>query len=348
MNLNPLISVVIPAFNRASTIKYCLNSVLAQTYGYIEVIIVDDGSTDNTVSIVKQNNDTRVRCIVVEKNSGAQCARNIGVQKAKGDWIAFQDSDDEWLPDKLQMQIKVLSKFNFDPHTVIHSNAIKCMHDNTKLLWRVPFVEGKPEVVYPKLLANPSPMFPALLSSKSSLAKINYLDENLPAYQEWDTSIRLAKFCRFIHIPKPLFIYHIHNEDTISKNIKKDFSGYQYVIEKHEKDIKTFCGDRTWNGQLSILLQKCLEFGLKEEFISLIDKHSITDQYIERAYIKHISYCLNNEKWMEADSYFSKCSSNNRFILFLLRLCRTFKLKPGHISRNKGALMIIRHLIQRL
>ena len=332
----PLVSVVIPTYNRASFIIRAIESVLCQTYKPVEIIVVDDGSTDNTVSIVKQTNDQRVRCIVLGKNSGAQYARNIGIKEANGDWIAFLDSDDEWLPDKLHIQIKVLSKFNFAPDIVIHSNAFKYEHYNKKKhIWKLPFVEGKPDVVYPILLAKPSPMFPALLSSKSSLAKINYLDENLPAYQEWDTSIRLAKHCRFIHVLEPLLIYHIHNEETISKNMKKDFSGYQYIIEKHEKDIKTFCGEKTWHRQLSRLLQKGLEFGLTEELIRLIDKYSMTDQHIQRAYIKHISYCLNNGKWREADSYFSMCSNNYRFILSLLRLCRIFKLKPGHIVGNK-------------
>lgn len=338
-NQNLLISIVIPTFNRAATIRYCLDSILNQTYKNIEVIVVDDCSTDRTVEVVKDYDDPRIRCIVLEKNSGAQAARNTGIKEAKGDWIAFQDSDDEWWPDKLKRQVTVLSKTAFDPFTVIHSNAIRYSHEsNIKSIWNVPVVEGKPEMIYPRLLAAPGPMYPSLLVSKLSLIRINYLDENVPSYQEWDTSIRLAKYCRFIHIQKPLFVYHLHHEETISKNLQKDFAGYQYVIEKHEKDIKNICGETTWNNQLSTLLQKCLEFGLREDFKNLIEKYLITDKYIERAYIKHISHCLDNEKWEEADSYFPKCSKDNRLILFLLKLCRTFYFKPSYLSKYKWLL----------
>jgi len=346
MQINPLISVVIPTFNRENTILYCLNSVLAQTYENIEVIVVDDCSTDDTVAVVKRYHDPRIRCIVLEKNSGAQAARNRGIKEAKGDWIAFQDSDDEWLPDKLERQIKALSRVEFDPYTVVHSNTIKYEYKNdTKRLWKLPVVEGKSKKIYPVLLASPGPTFPSLLASKSALERINYLDENVSSYQEWDTFIRLAKYCRFIHIREPLFVYHLHNEDTISKDTRRDFLGYKYIIEKHEEDIKTYCGLTIWNQHLSLLLRRCLKSGLMEEFENLIRKHLITDKYIERAYIKHISHCLDNEKWIEADLYFSKIATSNSFKLSLLKLCRTLYLKPG-ISKYKRALITCRDWIR--
>jgi glycosyltransferase involved in cell wall biosynthesis len=298
MNQNPLISVVIPAFNRGKTIAYCLNSVLVQTYENIEVIVVDDCSTDNTVEVARSYDDPRVRCIILERNSGAQAARNRGIREAAGDWIAFQDSDDEWLPDKLERQIKVLSRVGFDPYTVVHSNAIKYEYKNdTKRLWKLPVIEGESEKIYSMLLASPGPVFPSLLASKSALERISYLDENVPSYQEWDTSIRLAKYCRFIHIQEPLFIYHLHNEDTISKDMKRDFLGYKTIINKHEADIKAYCGDKIWNQHILLLLRRCLRFGLIEEFDNLIGKHIITD---------------------------------NSLKLFLLKLFRILYLKPGN------------------
>ena len=340
MNQNPLISVVIPAFNREKTITYCLNSVLAQTYENMEVIVVDDCSTDNAVEVVKGYIDLRVRCIVLEKNSGAQAARNRGIKEAKGDWIAFQDSDDEWLPDKLERQVKVLSGAGFDLYTVVHSNTIKYEYKNgTKCLWKLPIVEGESEKIYPVLLAGPGPVFPSLLASKSALERISYLDENVPSYQEWDTSIRLAKYCRFIHIREPLFIYYLHNEDTISKDTKRDFLGYKYIIEKHEEDIKTYCSEKIWKQHLSTLLWKCLRSGLMEDFENLIKKHLITDEGIMMAYIQHIGHCLDNESWTDADLYFSKIATSNSLKLSIFKLCRSLHLKPGYVSKYKQALI---------
>jgi glycosyltransferase involved in cell wall biosynthesis len=345
-NQNPLISIVVPTFNRASTVGYCLNSIFNQTYENIEIIVVDDCSTDKTIEVVKGYHDPRIRCIALEKNLGAQAARNTGIKEATGDWIAFQDSDDEWLPDKLERQVAVLSKIAFNPFTVIHSNAITFSYKyNVKRIWHLPVIEGKNDNVYPLLLANPGPMFQSLLVSKSVLERINYLDENVPSYQEWDTSILLAKYCRFIHIQEPLFVYHLHNEDTISKDMKGDFLGYKYIIEKHEGDIKTYCGEKIWNQHLLSLLRKCLELGLMEEFESLIEKHLITDKLIKKAYIKEISHCLDNERWREADLYFSKIAKSNSFKLTLLKLCRALYLKPG-ISRYKTILTTCRSLIR--
>ena len=85
----PLISVVIPTYNRQNTITYCLKSVLAQTYKNFEILVVDDGSTDQTVPIVSEICDPRIRLIEAKKNGGAQAARNIGIKAAKGEWIAF-------------------------------------------------------------------------------------------------------------------------------------------------------------------------------------------------------------------------------------------------------------------
>ena len=226
-----------------------MDSVLAQTFSPSEIIIVDDCSTDETVAIVNSYSDPRVRCIVLEKNSGAQAARNRGIFEAKGEWIAFQDSDDEWEPEKLQKQVEALTALDFDPWTVVHTNAVRFdAASGRRLRTRLPVVKG--ENVYPFLLSTPGPMFPGMLVSKEALHKIDYLDEMVPAYQEWDTSIRLAKICRFIYLNEPLFVYHLHAGETISKNTRRDISAYQYIVEKFRDEILSVCGEKTWNDHI--------------------------------------------------------------------------------------------------
>ena len=105
-----MISVVLPAYNRRNTVRKAVESVLNQTERDIECIVVDDASTDDTAGVLTEINDSRLRIIRLTENSGACHARNVGVQAAKGEYIAFQDSDDCFHPDKLERQLRSCRK----------------------------------------------------------------------------------------------------------------------------------------------------------------------------------------------------------------------------------------------
>ena len=97
----PLVSVIIPLYNREKTIQRAVDSVLNQIYTNIEVIVVDDGSTDDSVKMLhKYGGDERVKVFCQPQNKGANAARNRGIREARGEYIAFHDSDDAWLPDR--------------------------------------------------------------------------------------------------------------------------------------------------------------------------------------------------------------------------------------------------------
>jgi glycosyltransferase involved in cell wall biosynthesis len=106
--INPSVSVVIPTYNRARTIERAIDSVLAQTFQDFEVIVVDDGSQDETKGVLSRFGD-RIR-LIIQENRGVSAARNTGIQAAHGKWIAFLDSDDEWHPAKLEKQMGCLQK----------------------------------------------------------------------------------------------------------------------------------------------------------------------------------------------------------------------------------------------
>lgn len=275
--LLPSISVIVPTYNRAKTICYCLDSVLAQTFKPLEIIVVDDCSTDETVAIVNSYSKLAVRCIVLKKNSGAQAARNCGIREARGDWIAFQDSDDKWLPDKLEKQIQALAVVGFDPWTVVHTNAIWLqVSTGRRLRIELPVVEG--DNVYPLLLSRPAPMFQGMLVSRQAIEKTGLLDEQVPSYQEWDTSISLAKHCRFIYLREPLFIYYLHGE-TISSNIKRDIEGYQYIIDKYKNEIIQHCGKETLGNHYCCIAMKYLvlqDYSNANEFVKMAKKYGVT------------------------------------------------------------------------
>jgi len=244
MSDGPAISVVIPAKNRAATLPRCLDSVLGQSLPPAEVLVVDDGSTDATREVLAAYASRGVVGLPLPAGRGAQAARNHGIRMARSAWIAFQDSDDSWLPHKLALQAQALAAAGADPFTVVHGDALRCDEASGRTTpYTVPTTEGDCHAL---LLQRPGPLFPTLLASKAALERIGGLDPDCPSYQEWDTAIRLARHGRFVHVHEPLFTWIWHASETISKDPRRAVQGYRYVIEKHRADILARNGPRTW------------------------------------------------------------------------------------------------------
>lgn len=230
--MNSLVSVIIPVYNRAGTIQRAIYSVLNQTYHHFEIIIVDDGSSEDIKQVVDRIFDAhpKIRYIRHEKNLGAQAARNTGIKAANGEWIAFLDSDDEYLPNSIEIR---LNKAKSVKVSVVHSDCIIVEEKKTgyqRGIFGVPPIEGD---VYEHLLKYPAPVYPSLMIKKHVLSEIGFLDENIRAYQEWDTAIRLAEKYNFAFVSEPTFIYYCINNDTISKNYKNGGFGYEQIIKKN-------------------------------------------------------------------------------------------------------------------
>lgn len=232
-----LVSVVIPAYNREKYIARAIRSIQLQGVSGIEIIVVDDCSQDGTMQAVLKCADTdpRIRLISLDKKKGAQAARNTAIRNARGQWIAFLDSDDEWLPDSLSNRLSVAKEQNVE---VVHSACYKKQEPNPELKpFYVPPFAGE---VYRDLLRRFGPMFQGLLVKKTALERIGLLDEAIISYQEWDTSIRLARHYTFGFVETPTFIYYSHGGETISKDGLREAQGYEQVFNKHKDDIFRF------------------------------------------------------------------------------------------------------------
>jgi glycosyltransferase involved in cell wall biosynthesis len=238
--MEPLVSVVIPAYNREKQIAKAIQSVQLQTYTNWEMIVVDDGSIDATAKVVDgfAKQDRRIRFIRHNANRGAQAARNTGIRLAGGEWIAFLDSDDEWLPRSLQVR---LEKALLMKVAVVHSGSYIIMSEGEIELYRCSQPSGK---VYRSILTNECPMFPSLLVSRSALERIGYLDEKIVSFQEWDTFIRLAKYYEFAFVPEPTFVYDDRTQNAISRNTLQAAVGYSGILRKHFFPILVFAGPR--------------------------------------------------------------------------------------------------------
>lgn len=247
------ISVVVPTFNRADVLRRSLESVLAQTLLPAEIVVVDDASTDGTDGVIGEIGSELVRYVRLPARSGSQAARNHGIREARGNWIAFQDSDDEWLPDKLERQVAVLAEHDFDPWTVVHGSGVS---DGRALPHRLEGAADAREA----LLRGPASLFPALLVSREALERIGPLDEQIDSYQEWDTSLRLAAYCRFVSPAQPVFVWH-RTAGAISESHAADIRGYEQVIEKHRSEMD----DSTWDAHIRFVARRALEFGFWDE-----------------------------------------------------------------------------------
>ncbi len=239
--MNPKVRVVIPVYNRADRIAKAVKSVTAQTYRDLEVIVADDGSTDAIEDAVHvlSSEDSRVRFVRLKKNKGAQAARNAGIHASRSDWVAFLDSDDEWLPRSLELRILLAEKENLE---VVHSEANLIEANGVSRPYGLPAISGW---VYKKLLEGEGPMFQTLLVSKKAIEKIGYLDEQIVAFQEWDTVIRLSKYFQFGFVPEPTFVYDCRGTDTISKQFARGGRGYEQILKKHWWEMFRVCGAAT-------------------------------------------------------------------------------------------------------
>lgn len=236
-----LISVVIPAYKRGHIIERAIQSILQQTYQDFEILVVDDGSRDNTESIVASlsKEEPRIRYFCHDTNRGAQAARNTGAKAAQGEWIAFLDSDDYFTPNSLEVRILVAQS---EGVKVVHSECKVLRKSESLTTYGVPTLSG---YIYRELLTDPGPLYSGLFIAKEALEKVGYLDEQIISYQDWDTAIRLAKYFPFGFVAEPTFIYDRRGDDTISKNIESEVKGYKQVFNKHFFEILKQTGPRT-------------------------------------------------------------------------------------------------------
>lgn len=253
----PLVSIIVPAYNRQQSLARAIESILNQTLQDFEIIVVDDGSTDNTRAIGQELvlRDSRIRLICHEKNRGAQAARNTGARSANGDWLNFFDSDDWMLPTSIETRLTVARNRGVK---VVHSDAFVLRPNRDRALFGMPPLSG---YIYEALLRAPGPMFQAMIVSADVLHEIGGLDENVIAYQEWDTAIRLARNHAFGFVPEPTFVYDCMGSDTMSRNLIKSAAGYEYIVTKNLAEILLRVGPKAISQHYELIARHYAQAG---------------------------------------------------------------------------------------
>lgn len=224
----PMVSVIIPTYNRVGTIVKSINSVLNQTYSDFEIIVVDDCSTDNTLSEVRKISDGRIKIISHEVNKGASAARNTGINNATGKYIAFQDSDDEWLTEKLEKQMYAIreNKINAD---IIYSSFERRI--NNEFIEVIP-VSNKPltgNICY--TLASSNVVGPPTVLIRREILRNIKFNENLKALEDWDFFLKLAKHNVFLFLNEVLVITNVSENSISSHQVNDAESLYKVLID---------------------------------------------------------------------------------------------------------------------
>lgn len=235
----PLVSVVLPTYNRAVLVSRTLASVLVQTVGDLEVWVVDDGSTDGTARVLAEVRDPRVRVLAIE-HRGPAAARNAGLAAARGGMVAFIDSDDEWRPEKLERQLDVLRRH---PDVGLVFTAAEWVSDLTGR--RVGLFRGPAGRVRlrERLLLGPSPIpFTSIVVRRACLEAAGPFDETLPVAEDREWLIRAARAAAFYGLPDVLVVRHVHRGAMRSERLAEKVRFERTMLERYRHEMAAVPG----------------------------------------------------------------------------------------------------------
>jgi len=253
----PLVSVIIPTFNRSHLLDKAVQSVLRQTYKNYEILVIDDHSPDETRAVVGRMNSEKIIYIRLPHNRGLSAARNTGFKAARGEFMALLDDDDEWLETKLEKQMEAF--LSAPPLVgVVYTGAWK-ISNNSRC--PVPGSGAIPQEknIYQDMLQGKYFVLPsASMIRRECLQRVGLYDEHIRSLEDWDFWIRISKYYFFKYVDENLVLYH-STEGSLSRARLLRFRMARYIMKKHFRDIKknprallNFCGSmsRLWVGHV--------------------------------------------------------------------------------------------------
>lgn len=262
MSEKPLVSVIIPTYNRALCIERSINSVLQQTYDNLEIIVVDDGSTDNTEQVVAQIEDTRIAYYPMKNNMGANAARNKGIELASGEYLAFQDSDDEWHPRKLEMQMKCMLEASDDVGLVYC--AMDIIEDTSQHRFPNPeySLSDLEENIADTLAKGNAISTQTILMRRECFQKTGMFDEEMPRLQDYEFVLRVIAEYKVKFVNSVLVKRYV-SKNSISKNILALSKAVEYLVEKY---FDFFMNRQTHHIFMKTCMYNLLMNGVNEEY----------------------------------------------------------------------------------
>lgn len=203
---SPLVSIIIPAYNAARTLEETVQSALSQTMSDFEIIIVDDGSSDNTSEVARSIKDERIR-VLTQPNGGVAAARNTGIRAAVGKYVALLDSDDLWVAHKLERQLEVL-----EADETVHAvqSGATFVNDSLEVISVRLCFPTKNALLETLLFQNLPNNMSTLVLARHKFDEMGYFDTELEILEEWDMAIKVARYCNLVSLEEPLSLYRVH------------------------------------------------------------------------------------------------------------------------------------------
>ena len=250
LQINPKISVLLPVYNCELYIKATIDSVLEQTFSNFELIIIDDCSSDYTVSIIKEFSDKRIYLIEKEKNSGYTDSLNFGISIAKGDYIARMDGDDICLPERFAKQVHFLDK---NPSIILCGTAIKFIGSSSGNLF---YPQTHEEIKISLFSFSPTFAHPTIMGKKAIFEKHNY-NKNFEPAEDYELWTRFVQEGEVANLNEILLEYRVHpNQVSVTKKSIQDKNSYKSRLKMlqslqldskySEEDIIKFLVTKSW------------------------------------------------------------------------------------------------------
>lgn len=230
-------SVIIPTYNRPDSLKRAITSVFKQEYRNFEILVIDDTPGNESEKIVNAFPQHRIR-YCKGQGEGISSARNLGIRLSTGEYVAFLDDDDEWLPNKLNRQMGMLAVGDKSVG-VIHSN---CYVDNGSTV-RLAHKESMSDRSHQDLLGDNFVKNSTGIVKRDCFNTVGYFDEELPYAEDWDLYIRISKRFRFVYLFEPTAILHWMTNSAAanaSSDLRRVTRSYQLLIKKHWKEFEKY------------------------------------------------------------------------------------------------------------
>jgi glycosyltransferase involved in cell wall biosynthesis len=304
--MTPIVSIIIPVYNGEKWIADTINSVFAQTFIDYELIVINDGSTDNTESIILGFGD--ILFYRKKTNGGQASARNLGIKLSRGEYIAFLDSDDLWIPDKLIIQYSQLLSSGYKWS---YSNALAFEYDKSTPIFNFDSVNKQYQgLIFDKLILNCFIPSPTLLIHKSIFEKVGYFNEDklLKNREDWNMWLRIAQYFPIDYVNIPLAYYRLHsNSVTASENRDDAIKGYIYALN------------------LAVELDSDIFINLKNKLIS--DKYFLESRYMSL----NFNY-YNSFRYAFTAIYFNPFNIILNLYLFVILFYPFIKFMPSNFK----------------
>lgn len=263
------VSIVLPTYNRAHILKRAVDSILAQTYPYFELLIIDDGSTDGTKELIESYQDDRIRYYYAGLNQGAAAARNFGIARAECDYIAFEDSDDMWYPAKLEKQMHALKQAGEAVGFVYHKISYDMGNGYCAILPAETLpAEKKSGDIYAQLFYDNLVPCPAILAKRTCIEAAEGFDTDLRALEDYDFALKMAKHFQAVFLDEVL-LEAAYSNSGVSGNAVNYLLASCRLVQKYKEDyLKT----DTFNHRIEIILRDSEAIGMQAQFVSLLEQ----------------------------------------------------------------------------